>query len=84
MIEWICAQLAKCFNAHLTDEDRRVKQLVNEARQKAQDFNDALSKLPRSGLGYIHLDLYGKVQYVSPRYFKINKIEYAVANRKEL
>jgi len=46
MIKYLCSLLAKCFNAHLTDEEAEFKRQAEEVRKAVKAFNEAYSRLP--------------------------------------
>ena len=85
MINWICAQLAKCFNAHLDEREKKIKELVEEARQKADEFNKALDNLARyADRTDVVYSTYRRDEWVSAKHFKIERISCILSNAKVL
>lgn len=84
MIKYLCAQLAKCFNAHLTDDEKLIRQKVEAARQALRDFNAALDAIPASVSGTVWYRKWGTRDFITLEYFRLDSIEVSINNRKEL
>lgn len=43
----LCAYLARCFNAHLTDDEKRFANDVAEARRLSDELNEVSTRLSK-------------------------------------
>lgn len=84
MIKWICAQLSKCFDAHLTDEEKRGKEAVKRLRQASRELNAAIKALPADIDCIIRYKEWSRSDLCTAKYFEITAINAEVKNRKEL
>ena len=84
MIKYLCAQLAKCFNAHLTEDEKLIRQKVEAARQALRDFNAALDAIPNSVSGTLCFKKWGTRDFITMEYFRLDSLKVSINNRKEL
>lgn len=85
----LCAYLARCFNAHLTDDEKRFADDVAAARAAASAFNDALKNLAKWENGNTIWVNYRRgyrdeTEFDRPSQFRISKIEASVNQRKSV
>jgi len=84
MIKWIGYKLAKCFDAHLSDEEQKLKIKIDRVRTAAQEFNKALEDLPSSASGYVNFFQWGDKKWVTLKSFRLGKIECFTGHQNEL
>jgi len=75
MFKWLCIKLSECFQAHLTDEEKRGKEAIDQLKKAADEFNKALKNVPSTVSCTVTTKHYSSKYYVSPGYFEIIKVE---------
>lgn len=85
MIKWICAKLAECFNAHLTEHELAVKEATEELREAIKVYEEKrkrLVALTPNDTVWIYTNQYNKNDFHSARYFSLGKVEVRINRSK--
>lgn len=81
----LCAALARCFNAHLTDKEKEIKAAADQVRKNAAALNESLARLAKLGVrGWIHHSTGYRYNYESVHTFRIDKIEVTIDQSRKL